>query len=311
MSKTVTSSEVCAYNKSCASAYMGLWLYETTRFMALSAKILSAPIPVAQVPKSVNDDEVMLYSVDNNGIASISIVGPMMKADSKFGGTSTVRVRRAIRTASTDTDVRGILIYIDSGGGTVAGTEALGNDIAVASKVLPVVAHIEDLGASAAIWAGSQASYLSANSSALVGSIGVAAMMYDTSGEFEQAGIKAIPIISDGAEKFKMTGVDGVEISDEQIAYWQNIINNTSDLFISAVAKGRKMSVSKVRKLADGRVHLAADALELGLIDSIGSEDQARERVTTMANANDSQRIGKSRSRRRAELRLAIDHSGC
>ena len=77
----------------------------------------------------------------------------MQKGSSKFGGASTIRVRRQIREARQDEDVEAILLVVDSPGGTVAGTDELAREVGRAAEEKIVHAHIDDLGASAAFWA--------------------------------------------------------------------------------------------------------------------------------------------------------------
>tara|TARA_R110000803_G_scaffold43701_3_gene93008 strand:+ start:938 stop:1873 length:936 start_codon:yes stop_codon:yes gene_type:complete len=291
------------FDPACADAHMGLWLYEPARFAAASAAVLSGQSPGLAQPEA--DVERVLYTVGANGLAVISIRGPIMKADSKFGGTNSVRTRRAVRTASADADVRGILLLIDSPGGSVSGTEELANDVAAADKIKPVVAHIDDLGASAALWVASQARWITANESALVGSIGTTGTVIDSSGAAEAAGIKVYAISSKGAEEFKGAGAPGTPISEKQLAYFQGLADATQELFTAAVAQGRGMSVADVRALADGRVHLAREALRLGLIDAVASSDAA------VAAAEDAMGevapVGGGRfSRQRAENRMRL-----
>src|SRR5581483_9650939 len=108
--------------------------------------------------------------------------GMLMKGQSSMGGTSTVMARRDIRQAVADQDVAGILLAIDSPGGTVAGTDDLAAEVRQARTSKPVWAAIDDLGASAAYWVASQTQRVTVNSpTALVGSIGTLQVIRDLS----------------------------------------------------------------------------------------------------------------------------------
>ncbi|HEY4760940.1 MAG TPA: S49 family peptidase, partial [Thermoguttaceae bacterium] len=185
---------------------------------------------------------------------------------------STILIRQAIRSAVRDPEVGGILLRIDSPGGTVAGTADLADDVAAAAARKPLFAYVEDLTASAAYWIASQAERIYANSTtAVIGSIGTWIGLYDFSANAAKEGIKAIVL---KAGKFKGAGFMGTEITDEQKAEWQRLIDKTQAEFTAGVAKGRKIPVARIEELADGRIHMAADAQKLGLIDDIKSIDQ-------------------------------------
>jgi signal peptide peptidase SppA len=210
-----------------------------------------------------------------SGIAVIPVVGPIMKARSKFGGTSSVDFRVALRKAQNDESVDSILLQIDSPGGAVAGTFEAAKDVARANAVKPVYAHVEDLGCSGAYLLASQARRITADTTSFIGSIGVVTSLVDESAALAKAGIKVITVSTGG---MKGAGADG-KVTDEMIAETQARIDAIGEHFISAVSSGRKMTIASVRKLADGRVHIAQEAKQLGLIDEVASLDAVVERI--------------------------------
>jgi signal peptide peptidase SppA len=187
-----------------------------------------------------------------------------------FGGTSTVRTRQLLRAAAKDDDVKVILLHIDSPGGQVSGTAELADDVREAGIKKPVVAFIDDLGASAAYWVASQAGHIMVNKMGSVGSIGVFSAVQDSSQMAAAAGVK-VHLITTG--KYKGAGQPGVHISDAQLAEWQKQVDSIYDEFKSAVATGRALSDDAVSELADGRIFRAEEAKTLGLIDAVGSLD--------------------------------------
>ena len=202
-------------------------------------------------------------------VAVVSLRGTMMKHQTSMGeGASTVLARRSIRAAVADKTIDGILLLIDSPGGTVSGTGDLAEEVAAANKQKPVVAYIEDLGASAAYWVASQASKIYANPTAMVGSIGTFAVLYDFSEQADKLGVK-VHVLRAG--EFKGMATEGTEITDEQLAYWQGVVNDLNTHFLAGVSAGRKLPLSKVTELADGRVHVGIQAQRLGLIDGAQS----------------------------------------
>ncbi len=269
--------------------WFGMWAMEEARFWAgfeFMRKIdlhLHMQSDAPQAAQAAAESERKAFRT-NGSIAIIGIHGQMMKqVNSMSGGTSTVLARRQLRAAAADPDIAGIALHIDSPGGTVAGTADLAADVAAAAARKPVYAYVEDLGASAAYWVASQATRISANASALVGSIGTYGVVFDFSGQAAMEGVKAHVV---RAGKFKGMGVQGTEITQEHLAELQRTIDALNDHFVSGVAAGRKMSVDQVRELADGRVHVAKESKRLGLIDAVESFDQTFTRLEKESRSN-------------------------
>lgn len=307
------------------SDYFGVWAIQSDalerRVEMFNGLDLSLHIKHYREAKAYDEDDFdekpqardlgRFDTVADGQVAVIELQGEMMKAASSFGGASTVRARRQIRKARNDATVKSILLYIDSPGGTVAGTEDLANDVAAAAKQKPVVTFFEDLGASAAYWVGSQATTIFANNSALVGSIGTFAVLADYSAAAEAAGIK-VHVIKAGT--FKGAGVAGTEVSDELLTELQRRVNDFNDLFLAGVARGRSgLSISRVRELADGRVHLAQQARTLGLIDQVGSLESAIGEALRLAQARGAKAVTTTNNETQAasygELKKALPNA--
>lgn len=208
-----------------------------------------------------------------DGVAVIRANGTLMKhASSMTGGSSTVMLRQAIRTAMQDPNVGAILLAIESPGGTAAGTYELAQTIQMASAAKPVISHIEDLGASAAYWIAASTQSIAANAPAMVGSIGTYAVVQDLSALAAKEGIK-VHVVRAGA--FKGVGEPGTEITADQLAMLKERVDAVNEFFLTGVMEGRKMNRSQVNELADGRVHSAAKAQELGLIDKVQTFEES------------------------------------
>lgn len=264
--------------------FLGLWAIEPARLRALESQAREAMrAGLVRPPSAAWDaDEDPPTSKPAarppfrvlRGVAVIDITGPLTKYDnsfmSLFGGTSMVRAREAVRAATRDAAVRGILLRIDSPGGTVAGTADLAEAVREANQKKPVFAYAEDLCCSAAYWIASQARKVNGNSTASVGSIGTFTSVWDSSGMFEEAGIKVHVVAS---APLKGAGTSGAPITDEMLANWQREITELNDVFVAGVAKGRRMPIAKARELADARIHVGTNAQRLGLIDGVASFD--------------------------------------
>ena len=220
------------------------------------------------------DGSGMRYTVlEKDGIAIVEVSGVLQKQVASMSrGTSTVLLRRELQELQRDDAVKGVLLVIESPGGTAAGTKELADAVRSLALSKPVHAHIEDLGASAAYWVASQAKRISANEPALVGSIGTYAVVHDLSGKAASEGIK-VHVVRAGTRKG--VGVPGTEVTAEDLADVQKVVDSRNSIFLRYVSEGRSLSIEKVQELADGRVHPATDAVEMQLIDRVSSIDEA------------------------------------
>ncbi len=271
--------------------YFGYWAMLEEHFRAGVEKARSIDLHVHLATRG--GDVALAAAIDEeprmiDGVAVIPLSGTMMKtASSMTRSTSTVLVRRQIRYAASSSDVRGILLLCDSPGGTVSGTQDLAADVAAAAGKKKVVALIQDLGASACYWVASQATELfAANETTLVGSIGTYGVVHDLSAMAAKEGIK-VHVVKAGAHKGM--GVPGSEITAEQLADYQRVINSLNEQFVQGVAAGRRLPLAKVHELADGRVHVGSQAKSLQLVDDVLSLDEVFARF-------DSQSLHRSRS---------------
>lgn len=209
--------------------------------------------------------------VISKGTAIIPVNGPLSKQASSlegiFGGSSTVGMRKALALALADPQVERVMFHVDSPGGTVSGTGDLGDDIYTASAKKPIASFVEDMGTSAAYWIASQTAHVYASQYANVGSIGVIWTVYDTSEAYQKEGIKVRAITSSPGKAFV---VDGMPITDKQVAKMQAYVDATYQAFVSVVARGRGVDVKAARTMGgDADIYNAPLALEKGLVDAV------------------------------------------
>jgi protease-4 len=187
--------------------------------------------------------------------------------------------------AQQDPDVKAVVLRINSPGGGVAASDIMYQRLLrfKAAKKVPVVAVIQDLGASGAYFIACGSDRIMAAPSSLTGSIGVIMQLFSFSGTMEKLGIEAKALTSghfkDIASPFK-------PMSKEDQAILQDIVNTYYAQFLEVVVKGRpKLSPQKVRELADGRVYTGTDALANGLVDKLGYVEDAMAEAKTMSGA--------------------------
>lgn len=255
----------------CIASHMGLYACEPKwlRRQVAEFKARRLPMLAAEDVADAESYDGPGYRVES-GVAVIRIEGGITKGFSKFGGASAVFTRRSIRAAVADPKVSSILLKVYSPGGNVDGVPDLASDVEAANEQKPVVAFIEDMGASAAYWIASQAGKVYANPTAFIGSIGVLAVVYDTSKAAEAAGVD-VHVLSTGP--LKGAGVDGAPITDEMLTAWQGEVDAIMGFFEKAVRRGRGMTQAQFGKVSTGGVWIAAEAQALGLIDGVKSLD--------------------------------------
>jgi len=112
------------------------------------------------------------------------------------------------------------------------------------------------------------------NRNAWTGSIGVIISLTNLKGLYDNLGIKGIYITSG---RNKAMGAADLELTDEQRDILQSLVDEAYEQFVEIVAEGRKMTVEEVKRIADGRILSAKQALELNLIDEIATYDEVKE----------------------------------
>lgn len=210
------------------------------------------------------------------------------------GGTSTQALSASLREAMADDQIKTIVLDINSPGGTVPGVDEFASDLRSARDTKKVIAQVSPLAASAAYWIAAQASEIVAMPSAQVGSIGVYAMHADRSEQMRQRGIKVTYISSVPG---KVEGNEFEPLSTEALADIQQTVDEAGAMFEKAVAAGRSVPVSTVRKsFGQGRLLTAQRAKVAGMIDRVGTI------ADTLARAN-----GRPSARRAEDIHTIRD----
>jgi len=215
-------------------------------------------------------------------IAIISVSGPIGGYGSHVSGDGTVaKVARQLRQASKDNKVKAILLQMDSPGGGLTASDILRKEVMLLQQAgKKVVVCIGNLAASGGLYIAAPADYIIANPTSLVGSIGVIMTRFQMKEMLRKLGIKYDPIKS---TDMKDIGSQFRDLTPHERKYFEDLIKTFNDRFISIVAEGRNLEVDAVRKLANGKIYTADQALEYKLIDQIGYYDDALEKTKELA----------------------------
>ena len=239
-------------------------------------------------PISLNRYRTFLNADGDGGnkIAVVHATGLIVSGESQttpgggfvMGGDS---VASDIRNARNDASIRAIVLRIDSGGGSVVGSEVIRREVELAQGQKPVVVSMSDVAASGGYWIATPAAKIIADANTITGSIGVLTGKLNLSGLYNLLGVSSDYVAtSDNATLFS----DQQNFTPAQEAYIKKSLDDTYAQFTQGVARGRHMSVEAVDKIAKGREWSGTQGKDLGLVDELGGFDRAIEVAKELAH---------------------------
>ncbi|MGX5846096.1 signal peptide peptidase SppA [Mesorhizobium sp. PL10] len=185
---------------------------------------------------------------------------------------------KRLETIRTSSQVKGVILAIDSPGGTTVGGESIYEEVRKLAADKPVVAEVGTLAASAGYMIASASDHIVARKTSIVGSIGVLIQYPDLSGLMDKVGIKLEEVKSSplkaAPSPFKPT-------NDDERAMVRKLILDSYDWFVGIVAERRKMTREQALVLADGSIFTGRQGLANGLIDAVGGESVAIDWLAT------------------------------
>ena len=185
---------------------------------------------------------------------------------------------KRLETIRQSAKVKGVILSIDSPGGTTVGGESIFEEVRKLAADKPVVAEVGTLAASAGYMIASAADHIVARKSSIVGSIGVLIQYPDVSGLMDKLGIKLEEVKSSplkaSPSPFKPT-------NDDERAMVRKLILDSYDWFVGIVAERRKMTREQALALADGSIFTGRQALANHLVDAVGGETEAIDWLAT------------------------------
>ncbi len=193
-----------------------------------------------------------------------------------------------------DDNIKAVLLRIDSPGGGVAASQALYHEVLKVKEQKPVVAAMGSVAASGGYYVACAADSIVAHEGTITGSIGVLASYLRTEELFRKIGLD-VTVIKSG--DYKDVGSPHREMTDEEKTYIGGILDKVYDQFIRAVSDGRHLSVERVRELAEGRIYTGDQAVEAGLIDRIGTYEDALLMAARMGGISGEPRVVKREPR--------------
>ncbi len=213
-------------------------------------------------------------------VAVIPIKGIISSEDSDFTmGAKSSAIVKLIEKADKNEDIQAIILDINSPGGTPVATDEIASAVKRTNKT--IIAMIGETGASGAYWVATATDRIFANRMSITGSIGVQASRLEFAGLIADYNITYRKLI---AGKLKDAGTRFREMTPEEQALFQKMLDKLHNEFIQAVAENRNLSEEFVRRLATGFVYLGTEAKEFGLVDELGGRKETLDYIEKTLN---------------------------
>lgn len=234
---------------------------------------------------SPQNTETSRLAFSQNGIAIIDIYGPISfsSPSQSFMPEGAEATLQEIRDIAEDKHVKGVLLRINSPGGTVGASQEIHKALVdlKQKRKIPIVASIADIGASGAYYTALSADMIYANPGSLVGSIGVIMGNFNVADLAKKYGID-YQVYKSGPYKDILSSWRDASPDEQKLL--QGLIDNVYSQFATAVAKDRKLSMVTVKELAQGQIYTGEQAQKNHLIDALGGYNEAMAFLCKKAN---------------------------
>jgi protease IV len=213
-------------------------------------------------------------STSGDKIAIVDVEGMII-------GESVEHAIKQIHQARDDKDVKAVILRVDSPGGTVSGSDRIWREVEILKGKKPVVASMGSMAASGGYYVSAPADAIFAEPTTMTGSIGVIAEFPQVEGLLKKVGVE-FETITTG--EWKDSGSMYRHMTTEERTRWREVLDDAYQRFVRVVAQGRKLPLSEVISLANGKVYTAHEAKRLKLVTDIGYLDDAINDAKTRAS---------------------------
>lgn len=183
------------------------------------------------------------------------------------------RFAEIISNVRKDSTVKAVVLRVNSPGGSVLASEKIKTELDLLRQTTPVIASYGDYAASGGYWISANCDKIYSNAATLTGSIGVFSMIPNVGETVKDKLHVTITPVNSNAHADMYNGLRA--LNPQEVAYMQASVENIYNKFTGLVAAGRDMTVPEVDAIAQGRVWSGADALGIGLVDEIGTIEDA------------------------------------
>lgn len=218
--------------------------------------------------KSISPEEI-----SKNRIAVVVAEGEILMGEGEENQVGAEKFAREIRSARESSRVKAVVIRVNSPGGSLTGSDIIWREIMLTKEKKPVIASMGDYAASGGYYIAMPCDTIVAQPNTITGSIGIFGMLFNMENFLgNKLGI-TFDVVKTGEYSDIMTVTRSLSDFERQII--QDGVNDGYETFTGKAAEARNMTVEKLKSVAGGRVWTGVEALELGLVDQLGSFDDA------------------------------------
>ncbi|MFX4217563.1 signal peptide peptidase SppA [Aliarcobacter butzleri] len=218
-----------------------------------------------------NSDEERITTKSTANLQKIELVGPIIDVS---------KTLENIEKAKTDTNIKGVLLVVDSPGGAVAPSVEVAYAIKELKQIKPVVVYASGVIASGSYYASIWADKIIANPGSMVGSIGVIMQGVNTKELMDKIGIQTQTV---KAGKYKESGTPTRKWTEFEEKQLQSVIDDTYNMFITDVATARNLDIKNYTSFADAKIFTSKQAKDVGLVDEVANITVAQKTLAELS----------------------------
>lgn len=261
----------------------------------------SDSLPKIDIRKYLDISNRRINQNIENKIAILHIDGNIVDGMGRVGEVGGDRMVREIEKIREDDNIKGVVVRINSPGGSAIASEIIVRELELTAQEKPVVVSMGDVAASGGYWIATAGEKIFANESTITGSIGVFGLLFNLEDIADNIGVNADVVktneLADISNTFKAK-------TEEEIQLYQSNVDQIYDIFLEKVSQSRNLSTAEVDEIAQGRVWAGNIAREIGLVDEIGGLDNAIEYLNVVLELDDQYQIQEFPQRRNWETEL-------
>jgi len=271
-----------------ASLALNYGLVDSLKTRSETEQYLSEKFPHPKEDwRYINFDEYLKPETTNseNIIGVISVAGAIMDGNQPRGIAGGDNISLLIKNARKEKNLKALILRVNTPGGSAFASELIREELMeVKNLEIPIIVSMGGVAASGGYWIAAETDFIFAHETTVTGSIGVAAILFNAQETAAKIGLN-----EDGIEKTPFSnglnnGVFLKTPSDRLVNLIQGSVDRLYDNFTGIVSRGRNLSIDQVNEIARGRVWSGSDALDKGLIDAIGSFEDAVNKAKNLAN---------------------------
>ena len=214
-----------------------------------------------------------------SSIAVINATGEILEGSYQENQISSINISQLIRGIKKDSSIKGLLLRINSPGGSGFASETIRQELLkLKSTGIPIIASMSDIAASGGYWIAADANEIWASPLSLTGSIGVFAILPSIENALNKYGINYDGISTNNFNPSLISSPN-----ENLNNFMQTYVDNAYNDFIEIVSNGRNLSQYQVREIAKGRVWTGNEAKKIGLVNELGTQSEAIEKLAELA----------------------------